>query len=173
MYEDLARIVAMVQQERPSDTQFDANCKISVENAMCSRRLHAHCVIRAGLGPLANLQQQRLAQFLVQRRTHCLNADQKSAQRARRRFQQVAHGIIREPCLYHRAFQGGPRFADRRLSHRQGGCVSLFNARGSRAATGTMAVYPEAHVDIESNGLALYPSAPAVPKAEARRLGIG
>jgi len=36
-----------------------------------------------------------------------------------------------------------------------------------------IAVYPGAHVDIESNGLALYPSAPAVPKAEARRLGIG
>ena len=43
---------------------------------------------------------------------------------------------------------------------------------GSRAATAAMAVYPEAHMDIEGNGLALYPSAPAVPKAEARRLGI-
>lgn len=36
-----------------------------------------------------------------------------------------------------------------------------------------MAVYPEARVDIEGDGLALYPSAPAVPKAEARRLGVG
>ncbi len=36
-----------------------------------------------------------------------------------------------------------------------------------------MAVYPEAHVDIKSDGLALHPSAPAVPKAEAQRLGIG
>ena len=36
-----------------------------------------------------------------------------------------------------------------------------------------MAVYPEARVDIEADGLALHPSAPAVPKAEARRLGIG
>jgi hypothetical protein len=30
----------------------------------------------------------------------------------------------------------------------------------------------EARVDIEVNGLALHPSAPAVPRAEARRLGI-
>jgi hypothetical protein len=36
-----------------------------------------------------------------------------------------------------------------------------------------MAVYPEARVDVEADGLALHPSAPAVPKAEARRLGIG
>ena len=36
-----------------------------------------------------------------------------------------------------------------------------------------MAVYPEAHVDIEADGLALHPSAPALPKAEARRLGVG
>ena len=36
-----------------------------------------------------------------------------------------------------------------------------------------MAVYPEARVDVEQDGLALHPSAPAVPKAEARRLGIG
>lgn len=36
-----------------------------------------------------------------------------------------------------------------------------------------MAVYPEAQVDVEQDGLALHPSAPAVPKAEARRLGLG
>lgn len=35
-----------------------------------------------------------------------------------------------------------------------------------------LAVYPEARVDIEASGLALHPSAPAVPRAEARRLGI-
>jgi hypothetical protein len=35
-----------------------------------------------------------------------------------------------------------------------------------------LAVYPEARVDIEADGLALHPSAPAVPRAEARRLGI-
>jgi len=40
------------------------------------------------------------------------------------------------------------------------------------ALTLALAVYPEAHVDIERDGLALHPSAPAVPKSEARRLGI-
>jgi hypothetical protein len=35
-----------------------------------------------------------------------------------------------------------------------------------------LAVYPEARVDVESGGFVLHPSAPAVPKAEARRLGI-
>lgn len=35
-----------------------------------------------------------------------------------------------------------------------------------------LAVYPEARVDIEPSGLALHPSAPAVPRAEARRLGL-
>ena len=35
-----------------------------------------------------------------------------------------------------------------------------------------LAVYPEAHVDADKQGLILHPSAPAVPKAEARRLGI-
>jgi len=35
-----------------------------------------------------------------------------------------------------------------------------------------LAVYPEAHVDVEGQGLVLHPSPPAVPKAEARRLGI-
>jgi hypothetical protein len=36
-----------------------------------------------------------------------------------------------------------------------------------------LAVYPEARVDADKNGLTLHPSPPAVPKAEARRLGIG
>lgn len=35
-----------------------------------------------------------------------------------------------------------------------------------------LAVYPEAQVDVEKDGLVLHPSAPAVPRAEARRLGI-
>ena len=35
-----------------------------------------------------------------------------------------------------------------------------------------LAVYPEAQVDIEKQGLILHPSAPAVPKIEAKRLGI-
>ena len=35
-----------------------------------------------------------------------------------------------------------------------------------------LAVYPEAHVDAEKQGLVLHPSPPAVPKAEAKRLGI-
>jgi hypothetical protein len=35
-----------------------------------------------------------------------------------------------------------------------------------------LAVYPEADVNVEKRGLILHPSAPAVPKTEARRLGI-
>ena len=35
-----------------------------------------------------------------------------------------------------------------------------------------LAVYPEARVDISRDGLILHPSAPAVPTADARRLGI-
>ena len=35
-----------------------------------------------------------------------------------------------------------------------------------------LAVYPEARVDVDHEGLLLHPSPPAVPKAEARRLGI-
>jgi len=35
-----------------------------------------------------------------------------------------------------------------------------------------LAVYPEAHLDVNRQGLVLHPSPPAVPKAEARRLGI-
>ena len=36
-----------------------------------------------------------------------------------------------------------------------------------------LAVYPEARVDTEKQGLVLHPSPPAVPKAEAKRLGLG
>jgi hypothetical protein len=35
-----------------------------------------------------------------------------------------------------------------------------------------MAVYPDARVDMEKEGIVLYPSPPAIPKTEARRLGI-
>jgi hypothetical protein len=35
-----------------------------------------------------------------------------------------------------------------------------------------LAVYPEARVDMEKEGVVLHPSPPAVPKTEARRLGI-
>jgi hypothetical protein len=35
-----------------------------------------------------------------------------------------------------------------------------------------LAVYPEARVDADKQGLILHPSPPAVPKAEAKRLGI-
>lgn len=35
-----------------------------------------------------------------------------------------------------------------------------------------LAVYPEARVDVEKEGLILHPSPPAVPKPETRRLGI-
>lgn len=36
-----------------------------------------------------------------------------------------------------------------------------------------LAVYPEARVEADKQGLVLHPSPPAVPKTEARRLGIG
>jgi hypothetical protein len=36
-----------------------------------------------------------------------------------------------------------------------------------------LAVYPEARVDADKDGIILHPSPPAVPRAEARRLGIG
>jgi len=36
-----------------------------------------------------------------------------------------------------------------------------------------LAVYPEARVDIEREGVVLHPSLPAIPRHEARRLGIG
>jgi hypothetical protein len=35
-----------------------------------------------------------------------------------------------------------------------------------------LAVYPEAKVEVEETGVILYPSAPAVPRQEARRLGL-
>ena len=42
----------------------------------------------------------------------------------------------------------------------------------SEALNLALAVYPEARVDIERDGILLHPSPPAVPKSEARRLGI-
>lgn len=41
------------------------------------------------------------------------------------------------------------------------------------ALTLALAVYPEASVDVEKGGIIMNPSPPAVPKAEARRLGLG
>lgn len=41
------------------------------------------------------------------------------------------------------------------------------------ALTLALAVYPEAKVEVEDAGVVLHPSAPAVPRVEARRLGIG
>lgn len=40
------------------------------------------------------------------------------------------------------------------------------------ALTLALAVYPEARVGVEKEGLVLHPSPPAVPKADARRLGL-
>jgi hypothetical protein len=42
----------------------------------------------------------------------------------------------------------------------------------SEALSLALAVYPEARVDVEKDGIVLHPSAPAVPRAEARRLGL-
>lgn len=36
-----------------------------------------------------------------------------------------------------------------------------------------LAVYPEARVDLDQAGIVLHPSAPAVPRAEAKRIGLG
>jgi hypothetical protein len=36
-----------------------------------------------------------------------------------------------------------------------------------------LAVYPDARVDMDREGITLHPSPPAIPKTEARRLGIG
>jgi hypothetical protein len=42
----------------------------------------------------------------------------------------------------------------------------------SEALTLALAVYPEARVDVEKDGIVLHPSAPAVPRVDARRLGL-
>jgi hypothetical protein len=48
-----------------------------------------------------------------------------------------------------------------------------FKMRFAESLTMALAVYPDAKVDVEPSRLLLYPSAPAVLKAQARRLGIG
>jgi hypothetical protein len=50
--------------------------------------------------------------------------------------------------------------------------VKHLKPRFADALKIALAVYPEAHVDVDKTGLTLHPSAPAVPKADARRLGI-
>lgn len=50
--------------------------------------------------------------------------------------------------------------------------VKHLKPRFTDALKIALAVYPEARLDIEKHGLLMHPSAPAVPKAEARRLGI-
>jgi hypothetical protein len=40
------------------------------------------------------------------------------------------------------------------------------------ALTVALAVYPEARVYLEKEGVVLHPSAPAVPRSDARRLGL-
>lgn len=41
------------------------------------------------------------------------------------------------------------------------------------ALTLALAVYPEARVDLDQAGVVLHPSPPAVPRAEAKRIGLG
>lgn len=41
------------------------------------------------------------------------------------------------------------------------------------ALTLALAVYPDARVDLDQEGVVLHPSPPAVPRLEARRLGVG
>src|SRR5215472_130361 len=41
------------------------------------------------------------------------------------------------------------------------------------ALTLALEVYPEAKVDLEATGVVLHPSPPAVPRAEAKRIGLG
>ena len=47
-----------------------------------------------------------------------------------------------------------------------------FKMRFSDSLTMALAVYPDAKINIEPNRLLLYPSAPAVPRAEAKWMGI-
>jgi Plasmid encoded RepA protein len=50
--------------------------------------------------------------------------------------------------------------------------VRQFKPTMTDALSMALAVYPEAGVSIGQDGLTLFPSPPAIPKAEARRLGI-
>jgi len=51
--------------------------------------------------------------------------------------------------------------------------VRQFKPTFAEALSMALAVYPEAHIDVGPEGLTLFPSPPAVAKAEARRLGLG
>jgi transposase len=55
---------------------------------------------------------------------------------------------------------------------REVGLVRQIKPTFIEALNLALAVYPESHVDAEKQGLVLHPSPPAVPKAEAKRLGI-
>jgi hypothetical protein len=50
--------------------------------------------------------------------------------------------------------------------------VRQFKPTMTDALSMALAVYPEAEVSISQDGVTLFPSPPAIPKAEARRLGI-
>jgi hypothetical protein len=50
--------------------------------------------------------------------------------------------------------------------------VRQFKPTMIDALSMAVAVYPEAEVSIGQDGVTLFPSPPAIPKAEARRLGI-
>jgi hypothetical protein len=50
--------------------------------------------------------------------------------------------------------------------------VRQFKPTMTDALSMALAVYPEAEVSVGQDGLTLFPSPPAIPKAEARRLGI-
>jgi Plasmid encoded RepA protein len=50
--------------------------------------------------------------------------------------------------------------------------VRQFKPTMFDALSMALAVYPEAEVSVGQDGLTLFPSPPAIPKAEARRLGI-
>jgi hypothetical protein len=52
------------------------------------------------------------------------------------------------------------------------GMLKHLKPRFTDALKVALAVYPEARVEADSAGLVLHPSAPAVPKAEARLLGL-
>jgi hypothetical protein len=50
--------------------------------------------------------------------------------------------------------------------------VRQFKPTMTDALSMALAVYPEAEVSIGQDGVTLFPSPPAIPKAEAKRLGI-
>jgi Plasmid encoded RepA protein len=50
--------------------------------------------------------------------------------------------------------------------------VRQFKPTMTDALSMALAVYPEAEVSVGQDGLTLFPSPPAIPKAEARHLGM-